>query len=132
MGEHGDDSRLPVPWLPFGPLQPYVLAAHDLNLRGHTMEALRAIEAFDTIARLTGDEVSSRHFIQARMYCMQSLGRYEDALRYGRRLRDLHALSGESVSEAKTLADLAETLVRLSRLDEGLQHLARSLALLEK
>jgi diguanylate cyclase len=132
MGRDGSDSRLPVPVSPFGPFQPYVQLAHDLNLRGQTMEALRAIDAFDTIARLTGDEASSRHFLQARMYCMQSLGRYEDALRFGRRLCQLHALSGEPVSEAKTLADLAETLVRLSRLDEGLHHLARSLALLEK
>jgi diguanylate cyclase len=131
MGTDGTDRRLPVPRTPFGPLFPYVEHVHDLNLRGHSLEGLRAADAFDMIARVTGDEASRRHLVQARMYCNQALGRYEEALALGRRLRQLHAHAGDRVSEAKALADVAETLVRLSRLDEGLQHLAHALALLE-
>jgi hypothetical protein len=66
------------------------------------------------------------------MYCLQTLGRYQDALVAGERLCQLHAATGDTVSEAKALADVAETLVRLSRLDEGLQSLARALVLVEQ
>src|SRR5690348_3850019 len=107
MGTDGSGRRLPVPSSPFGPLQPYVELVHDLNLRGHSLEALRAADAFDLIARVTGDERSRRHLVQARMYCNQALGRYEEALAHGRRLRQLHAHTGDRVSEAKALADLA-------------------------
>jgi diguanylate cyclase (GGDEF)-like protein len=132
MGAWGSGVHPPVPVTPFGPLQALVDRVHEMNLRGRSVEALRAIDAYDHLVRLAGDVRSARLLTQARMYCLQALGRYHDALVVGLRLRVMMAEGGDTVSEAKALADLAETLVRLSRLDEGLHHLARALVLLER
>jgi len=79
MGAWGSGDRLPVPVTPFGPLQALADRVHELNLRGRSVEALRAVDAYDPLVRLAGDERSARMLTQGRMYCLQALGRYHDA-----------------------------------------------------
>jgi len=132
MGAPRVGDRLPVPVSPFGPMGAFGFRVHDLNLKGDAWEALRAADGFECVATLAGDERAVTLLIQGRMYALQAIDRWQEALLVGERLLERHRASGDQVSEAKTLADVADTLVRLSRLDEGLHHLAQSGRLLEQ
>jgi diguanylate cyclase (GGDEF)-like protein len=132
MGAEGADARLPVPATPFGPFQVFGFRVHELVLKGHSWDALAAADAFECVARLAGDDSTVWFVAQGRMYALQALGRYAEALVIGEWLVHRHRTAGATVSEAKTLADNAETLGRLGRFDESLHSLARATALLER
>jgi diguanylate cyclase (GGDEF)-like protein len=112
-------------------LEIFARRVFELNTRGHPTEALQAADAFECVARVAGDDRTVWFLAQARMYAYQALGRYQESVAVGEWLLGVHRATGAAVSEAKTLADLAESLIRLGRLDEGLQHLAHGTAILE-
>jgi diguanylate cyclase len=125
------DNLLPVPLSAYGPMHIFSQRVYHLNLKGLGAEALRAADAFECVARLAGDERTVRHITHARMYAFQTLGRWNDALQTGERLLAMDRESGDRVSEAKVLADLADTFVKLNRLEDGLHSLALAMVLLE-
>ncbi|WP_433214134.1 diguanylate cyclase [Dactylosporangium sp. CS-047395] len=69
---------------------------------------------------------------QGRMYALISLGRLQEALATGERLLERHRAAGVRGGEARALADTAEILIKLGRLDEGLHRLANALLVLDR
>jgi diguanylate cyclase (GGDEF)-like protein len=105
---------------------------HDLTVKGRNPEALRAADIIELMAALVGDARALMFANQTRMYALIGLGRLQEALAVGEALLRLHRTAGAIVDEAKTLADVAEILIRMGRLDEGLQLVARANTLLEQ
>ncbi|NJC68392.1 GGDEF domain-containing protein [Planosporangium thailandense] len=132
MGSASDDPRLPVVPLTLGAYQTIVLRMHELYIKGRNPEALRAADVIELIGRLSGDEPAQQFATQTRMYAYTALGRFQEALAAGESLLRLHRAAGAGVDEAKTLSDVAEILIRMGRLDEGLQQVARATALLDQ
>ncbi|SDY38316.1 diguanylate cyclase (GGDEF) domain-containing protein [Micromonospora pattaloongensis] len=127
MGE----AQVPARVHPFGPFAYLGLRAHELTVKGRNTEALRLTDEYERIVSLLGDDAAVSMLTQVRMYALIGLRRFEEALRTGEALLRRHQAIAVRCSEAKTLADIAEVLVRLGRLDEGLHRLARATALLE-
>ncbi|GII21522.1 tetratricopeptide repeat-containing diguanylate cyclase [Planosporangium mesophilum] len=132
MGTGVDDRRLPVFPDPLGGFKVLVMRMHELTIKGRNPEALRAADVFELIARLAGDARGLKFAVQTRMYALIGLGRLQEALAAGESLLRQHRAAGNTVDEAKTLADVAEILIRLGRLDEGLQSVARAIILLDQ
>lgn len=122
------DPRLPATVDPFGPLGFLATRLHDVTIQGRCAEALELAESYEAIARIAGDERTTAFIAQARMYALLALGRLEEALAVGESLLRAHRAVGSRTGEAKTLADVAEVLIRLGRVDDGLHSLARALA----
>lgn len=131
MGGSAADGRLPVRVSAYGPLFGLVLRVRDLISDGRCREALAAIDAYEWVARLFGDDKTVGFLIQRRMYAYRQLGHYEAAAAVGEALLERHRRAGNVVAEAKTQADLAELCVLAGRLVEGMRHLARAGLLLE-
>jgi diguanylate cyclase len=125
------DSRLPVRVSAYGPLFGLVAQARDLVCSGRGREALAAIDVYEWLARLFGDDKTVGFLIQRRMYAYRQLGHYEAATAVGEALLERHRRAGDLVAEAKTQADLAELRVLAGRFVEGMRHLARAGLLLE-
>jgi diguanylate cyclase len=132
VGVDMGDPRLPVLPPTLGGFKILVMRMHELHIKGRNPEALRAADIVELMGRLTGDVPAQRFATQTRMYAYIGLGRLQEALASGESLLRLHRADGAVVDEAKTLADVAEILIRMGRLDEGLQAVARANTLLEE
>jgi diguanylate cyclase len=125
-------DRLPVPVSPYGPLGDLALHVHGLTLRGHHAETLVAADEAAAVARLYGDARTERMVEMGRVYALAALGRLTEALAVSRRLAELTgAATGPRSTDAKILADTGDMMVRMGRIDEGLHHMARAMAMLE-
>jgi diguanylate cyclase (GGDEF)-like protein len=125
------DAGLPALVWPFGPFNHLAKRVHELTVRGNDLEALRVADESEAIAAALGDARTVGLVWQGRMYAYIALGRFQEALEAGERLLELNERLGPASSVAKTLADLAEVLIKMGRLDEGLHRLARATVLLE-
>ncbi|MGC9669548.1 diguanylate cyclase [Planosporangium sp. 12N6] len=132
MGAVGHDPRLPVLPDPLGGFRILGMRMHELTMKGRNPEALRAADIVELIGRVAGDVGAQRLAIQTRMYAHIGLGNLQEALAAGESLLRAHRAAGAHVAEAKTLADVAEVLIRMGRVDEGLHAVARALILLEQ
>ena len=129
---HPDQStRLPVHVTSCGPLDPLAIRVHEMAVTGQCREALGAADDYERLARAAGDPHTVAYLVQARMYALFTLGQHAEALVAAQDLLALHRAEGASVSEAKTQADLADCLIAVGRLDEGLHALARATWLLD-
>src|SRR5437762_1744792 len=80
------DCRLPVRMSAYGPLFELVMRVRDLTADGQCREALAAIEVYEWLARLFGDDKTVGFLIQRRMYAYRQLGHYEAATAVGEAL----------------------------------------------
>ncbi|AEV84323.1 Cellulose synthesis regulatory protein [Actinoplanes sp. SE50] len=119
---------LPVPITHIGPLRHLAVHPHRLYSLGRFDEALTVVEKNRWIAEALGDSDTARSVLQTRLYVLTELGRLAEAETLGWHLLD-HAAS--RVAQAKASADLADVLVRMGRLEEGLHLLAAALNILE-
>jgi diguanylate cyclase len=126
------DARLPVPLWPFGPFHELTLRVHELTVQGRNSEAVALADRFQGLVELLGDERSVAMITQGRMYAQISLGRLQEALVTGEGLLQRHRDLGFRASESRALADLAEVLIKLGRLDEGLHRLANATRVLDR
>ncbi|MEV4704018.1 GGDEF domain-containing protein [Actinoplanes sp. NPDC049316] len=128
MGE----GRLPALLLPYGPYPELALHVHDLTIQGRQAETLTAADEAEGIAAALGDARTIRSIRLGRMYALTALGRLHEALAVGEQLTAAdRPVAGPRSTDAKILADTAEVLIKMGRIDDGLQHLARALVLLE-
>lgn len=125
-------NRLPVLVSPYGPYASLALRVHDLTLRGHHTESLLAADEAEAILMTLGDLRTHRVSRLGRMYALRSLGRLDEALRIAEDLiADQDQLGGPKATDAKIMADTAEVLIHLGRIDDGLHYVARAMALLD-
>ncbi|GIJ44184.1 hypothetical protein Val02_10700 [Virgisporangium aliadipatigenens] len=124
-------DRLPAQIPSFGPWHHLGLRVYALMSRGHATAALRLSEEVERVARFLGDDRAVGQVLQSRMYALVRLERLPDALAVGDAVLELNRRAGLRVAEAKALADTAEILVKLGRLDEGLYRLAAATVLLD-
>ncbi|WP_433055987.1 diguanylate cyclase [Dactylosporangium sp. CS-033363] len=124
-------SRLPALVRPYGPFQELALRVHDLTVQGRNSEALALADRLEWVVERLGDERTAGMIWQGRMYALISLGRLQEALATGERLLERHRAAGVRGGEARALADTAEILIKLGRLDEGLHRLANALRVLD-
>jgi diguanylate cyclase len=124
-------TRLPVPLSPFGPYHALSLRVHELTVQGRNSEAMDLADRYQYIVELLGDERSTAMINQGRMYAQISLGRLQEALVTGERLLQRHRDRGFRASEARALADTAEVMIKMGRLDEGLHRLANATRVLD-
>ncbi|MFI5495152.1 diguanylate cyclase [Actinoplanes sp. NPDC051859] len=123
---------LPAVVTPFGPHEGMALRIYDLETRGHHTEAVAAADRAEAILRILGDEQSRRACRLGHMYALSSLGRVDEALRIGEELvAELGSVPGRRSTDAKIVADTAQMLIRAGRMDDGLHHLAKAMALLD-
>ncbi|GAA2377399.1 GGDEF domain-containing protein [Dactylosporangium salmoneum] len=125
-------TRLPAPLWPFGPFHQLSLQVHDLTVQGRNSDALALADRLEAIVGLLGDERSVGMIWQGRMYALIGLARLQEALVTGELLLERHRSSGARAGEARVLADTAEILIKLGRLDEGLHRLARATRILDR
>ncbi len=124
-------DRLPVPLPASGPCLGLGLRVHHLMMCGRNTEALALADELEPVARILGDERTAATIGQGRMYALTSLERLPEALAVGDALLAGHRTAGLRANEAKALADTAEILVRMGRLNEGLYRLAAATVLLD-
>jgi diguanylate cyclase len=125
------DANLPAAVHPFGPVAFLADRLHEMVVKGRSTEALLLAERHEWIARALRDDRTVTFISQARMYALLALGRLQEALAVGESLLRVHRATGSRTGEAKSLADVAEILVRLGRIEEGVHALARALAMVE-
>ncbi|MFI5906403.1 diguanylate cyclase [Dactylosporangium sp. NPDC051541] len=123
---------LPVAVRPYGPFHELALQVHELTVQGRNSQALALADRVEAIAGLLGAERTAGMALQGRMYALISLGRLQEALATGERLLQWHRATGVRGGEARALADIAETLIKSGRLDEGLHRLANALRVLDR
>ncbi|KUL27808.1 GGDEF domain-containing protein [Actinoplanes awajinensis] len=125
-------NRLPVLVSPYGPYASLALHVHDLTIRGHHTETLQAADEAEAITLMLGDHRTHRVSRLGRMYALTSLGRLDEALQIAEELvEDQARLGGPKATDAKILADTAEVLIHLGRIDDGLHYVARAMAVLD-
>ncbi|HWS34867.1 MAG TPA: GGDEF domain-containing protein [Actinoplanes sp.] len=125
-------NRLPVLVSPYGPYASLALHVHDLTIRGHHTETLLAADHAEAITLMLGDHRTHRVSRLGRMYALRSLGRLDEALQIAEDLiEDQTALGGPKATDAKIMADAAEVLINLGRIDDGLHYVARAMAVLD-
>lgn len=122
-------DRLPVTVSPYGPLAAVALHIHDLTIRGLHLETLVRGEHDEAVTGLLGDERTARMIRLGRMYALVNLGRLDEALALGAGLA--RSTWGPRATDAKIVADVADTMIQIGRIDDGLHGLARALLLLE-
>lgn len=123
-------DRLPAVVSPYGPWASLGLHVHDLTIRGLHGETLIAADRAEGILAILGDHRTLRVSRLGRMYALSSLGRPDEALVIGEELIAGHA-TGPRTTDAKILADTARMLIQVGRMDEGLHHVARAMAMLD-
>ncbi|GAB1691580.1 hypothetical protein [Krasilnikovia sp. M28-CT-15] len=120
---------LPAPIVPAGPpARRLADPMHELYLQASYDTALEIADEYEWIALAFHDRETSRGVLQARLYVLTEMGRNTGAEAFGR------ALLGRVVSrvaQAKASPDLADVLVRLGRLEEGLHLLGVAMNTLE-
>ncbi|RAK26036.1 diguanylate cyclase (GGDEF)-like protein [Actinoplanes lutulentus] len=125
-------NSLPVLVSPYGPYAGLALHVHDLTIRGHHTETLVAADEAEAITLMLGDHRTHRVCRLGRMYALSALGRLDEALRIAEDLiADQDMLGGPKATDAKIMADTAEILIHLGRIDDGLHYVARAMALLD-
>ncbi|WP_433721968.1 diguanylate cyclase [Actinoplanes sp. CA-051413] len=125
-------NRLPVLVSPYGPFAGLALHVHDLTIRGHHTETLLAADEAEAVTLLLGDRRTYRVSRLGRMYALSALGRLDEALAIAEELvSDPAELSGPRATDAKIMADTAEVLIHLGRIDDGLHYVARAMAVLD-
>ncbi|MFC7533214.1 diguanylate cyclase [Actinoplanes sp. GCM10030250] len=125
-------NRLPVLVSPYGPYAGLALHVHDLTIRGHHTETLLAADEAEAITLMLGDHRTHRVSRLGRMYALSALGRLDEALRIAEDLiADQSVLGGPKATDAKIMADTAEVLINLGRIDDGLHYVARAMAVLD-
>ncbi|MFC4065133.1 GGDEF domain-containing protein [Actinoplanes subglobosus] len=125
-------NRLPVLVSPYGAYAGLALHVHDLTIRGHHAETLLAADEAEAITGALGDLRTHRISRLGRMYALNALGRHDEALQIAEDLvADQSVLGGPKATDAKILADTARVLIHLGRIDDGLHHVARAMALLD-
>jgi diguanylate cyclase (GGDEF)-like protein len=125
-------DRLPAIASPYGPLGALALQVHRLTIGGHHGEAILAADEAEHTATAFGDLATARASRLGRMYALGALGRLDEALSIGEALASAPApVAGPRSTDAKIVADTAEVLIRLGRIDEGLHYLARATTLLQ-
>lgn len=125
-------TRVPAVFAPYGAHVTLVRAVHDLNTRGRYAEALALAEHAQAVLWMLGDPQSALAVEQGRMYALMSLGDLGEALQASQALARRRQSASPRADQAKAVADAAELLIILGRLDEGLQLLARATYLLER
>ncbi|AGZ46013.1 tetratricopeptide repeat-containing diguanylate cyclase [Actinoplanes friuliensis] len=124
-----ESNRLPVPVSPYGPYAALALHVHDLTIRGHHTETLNAADEAEAVTLLLGDHRTRRVSRLGRMYALSALGRLDEALTIAEELVSRPA--GPRATDAKIMADTAEVLMHLGRIDDGLHYVARAMNLLD-
>ena len=125
-------NRLPVPVSPYGPFAALALRVHDLTIRGHHAETLLAADEAEAVTLLLGDHRTYRVSRLGRMYALNALGRLDEALTVAEELiAGQAAFGGPRATDAKIMADAAEVLIELGRIDDGLHYVARAMAVLD-
>ena len=125
-------NRLPVLVSPYGPYASLALHVHDLTIRGHHAETLLAADEAEAITLMLGDRRTHRVSRLGRMYALSALGRLDEALTIAEELvSDQAELGGPKATDAKIMADTAEVLINLGRIDDGLHYVARAMAVLD-
>jgi diguanylate cyclase len=125
-----EDPRLPVPVNPYGVYAGLGWDVHYYLRDGRYYDALALADANEAIAGLLGDEGIKLMIRQGRAYALLALGRLNEALVVVEELAESRRPLGPRSSYAKCIADLAELLIKLGRIDEGLHWLARANAVL--
>jgi diguanylate cyclase len=117
---------------PYGPLADLAFETYDLTAHGRHLEALAEADRAEFVVHLFGDHRTARVIRLGRVYALAALGRLDEALAVG---EALVAETGEATAplatKAKILADVADSLLRLGRIDDGLNYVARAWGLLE-
>jgi diguanylate cyclase len=125
------DNRL-VPVSPYGPLAGLAMEVHDLTSHGRHPEALLEADRAEFVVDLFGDDRTGRVIRLGRVYALAALGRLDEALAVGEALAAEYGETATPLAtRAKILADVADTLLRLGRIDDGLNYVARAWTLLE-
>jgi diguanylate cyclase len=124
-------SRLPAIVAPHGPHNDLGQRVYHLMICGRSTEALALADEYERLARGLSDDRTVAMIMQARMYALVRLERFAEALATGDELLGAQRGAGLRANEAKALADTAEILIRLGRLDEGLYRLAAATVLLD-
>jgi diguanylate cyclase len=125
-----DDPRLPVPVNPYGVYAGLGWDVHYYLRDGRYHEALALADENEAIAGLLGDESIKLMIRQGRAYALLALGRLNEALVVVEALAESRRPLGPRSSYAKCIADLAELLIKVGRIDDGLHWLARANAIL--
>ncbi|MFI5932938.1 diguanylate cyclase [Actinoplanes sp. NPDC051494] len=125
MAEH---RHLPELISPYGPFAALALHVHELTMLGRQAETLVAADHAEAVASAFGDVRTLRSIRLARLYALTALGRLQEALAVG---EELTTPAGPRATDAKILADTGEVLLRMGRIDDGLQHLARAMVILD-
>ncbi|WP_165449627.1 GGDEF domain-containing protein [Krasilnikovia cinnamomea] len=89
---------------------------------------LDLVDENEWIADAFGDRDTARGVLQIRAYVLTELGRYTEAETLG---RELLRRATSRAGKAKASADLADVLVRMGRLEDGLHLLATAMNILE-
>jgi diguanylate cyclase (GGDEF)-like protein len=117
---------------PYGPLAGLGLEVHDLTSHGRHPECLLAADRGEFVAALFGDFRTLRVIRLGRVYALSALGRLDEALAVGEALAsEQDGASGPLATNAKIMADVADSLLRMGRIDDGLNYAARAWAVLD-
>ena len=120
-------DRSPVQVSPYGPFRELAWQLYTRINHGDFLGALAAGNAAEGLSAALGDEATYRMCRLARMYALLELGRLDEALVIGAELTGTPVrYATPRATSAKITADVAEVLVRLGRVDEGIHHLARA------
>jgi diguanylate cyclase len=125
-----EDPRLPIPVNPYGVYAALGWEVHYFLRDGRYHEALALADENEAIAGILGDERIKLMIRQGRAYALLALGRLNEALVVVEELTESRRPLGPRSSYAKCIADLAELLIKLGRIDDGLHWLARANAVL--
>jgi len=117
---------------PYGPLAELALGVHDLTMNGRSPECLIEADRAEFLCVLFGDDRTIRVINIARIYALAALGRLDEALAVGEALLAQEGtITGPRATQAKVLADVADVLLRMGRIDDGLHYVARARTLLD-
>jgi diguanylate cyclase len=124
-------ERLPVAVSGYGPHRLLAWNLHALASHGDHVGTLNEAGRVEGLTAALGDGRTFRMARLARMYALIETGRLDEALVIGEELLQPWPDAVPRATQAKIMADTAEVLLRLGRIDEGLHHLAGAVIELE-